>query len=123
MNALSDFDFALLPRAGKLDAGAKRPSGHIVPFYRIEGRIAIKAQMGHENLTLILDSGATHMVLFRTPEAMANSPALPLTSVTAVYHCEQNARSHDPPRRDDSSGLRRDRLRAAAPEGELFETR
>jgi hypothetical protein len=79
INALADFDFALLPRAGRLDINAGRPFGEVVPFYRIEDRIAVKARMGRETLTLILDSGATHMVLFRTPDAMAKTPALPAT--------------------------------------------
>lgn len=79
INALADFNFALLPHAGRLDVTAGRPSGEAVPFYLIEDRIAIKARMGRETLTFILDSGATHMVLFRMPEAMAKNPALPAT--------------------------------------------
>jgi hypothetical protein len=68
-----------LPRGGRFDAVPKRPPGEAVPFERIEDRIAIKAQMGRESLTLILDSGATHIVLFRTPEAMTKTPAIPAT--------------------------------------------
>jgi hypothetical protein len=87
MNALADSDFALLPRAGRLNVTDGRPSGEVVPFYRIENRIAIKARMGGESLTLILDSGATHMVLFRTPEAMAKTKGLP-----AAYGTLEGAR-------------------------------
>jgi hypothetical protein len=74
MNALTGFDFTLSPPAGRLDLTAERPAGEVIPFYRIEGRIAIKAQMGREILTLILDSGSTHVILFRTPAAMAKTP-------------------------------------------------
>ena len=79
MNALDQFDFALRPRSATLDIAPARPPGQAVPFYRIEDRLAIKARMGREDLTLIVDSGATHIVLFRMPKAMANSPALPTT--------------------------------------------
>src|SRR5205814_1227746 len=71
LNALRGFDFTLSPGAGRLDLTAERPAGEVVPFDRVEGRIAMKAQMGQENLTLILDSGSSHMVLFRVPAAMA----------------------------------------------------
>jgi hypothetical protein len=42
----------------------------------------VKARMGHEDLTLILDSGATHIVLFRTPQAMAKSRPVESTMQT-----------------------------------------
>ncbi len=77
LNALAGFDFTLSPRAGRLDLTAARPRGEVVPFYRLEDRIALKARMGRETLTLILDSGASHVALFRTPEAMQKSPPLP----------------------------------------------
>jgi len=79
INALADSDFSLSPRTGKLDINGTRPSGESVPFYRVEDRIAIRARMGDEDLTLILDSAATHMVLFRTPRAMAKTNTIPAT--------------------------------------------
>lgn len=82
LNALAGLDFALVPGSGKLDLTAERPSGEVVPFSRLEDRIAIQARMGRENLTLILDSGATHMVLFHTPEAMVETPLVTTTFVT-----------------------------------------
>jgi hypothetical protein len=81
-NALAGMDFVLLPREGRLDVTAARPYGEVVPFYPVEDRIAIKARMGRENLTLLLDSGATNIVLFRTPEAMVKTPPLPTTLTT-----------------------------------------
>jgi hypothetical protein len=71
MDALAGLDFALSPAEGKMDVNVERPSGDAVPLFRKEGRIAIQARMGREDLTLILDSGASHVLLFRTPEAMA----------------------------------------------------
>jgi hypothetical protein len=82
LNALSGFDFTLSPAAGGLDLTAKRPAGEVVPFDRVEGRIAVKAQMGEEQLTLILDSGSSHMVLFRIPAAMAKTPPISSTFTT-----------------------------------------
>jgi len=79
VNALAGLDFTLCPRDGKLELANQRPKGTVLPFIRIEDRIAIQARMGRETLTLILDSGATHIVLFHTPEAMAKSPALRTT--------------------------------------------
>jgi predicted aspartyl protease len=76
VNALSAFDFTLSPLTGNLDLTAERPDGEVVPFYAVEGRIGLKAQMGSETLTLILDSGSTHVVLFRTPQAMAKTKSL-----------------------------------------------
>jgi hypothetical protein len=38
--------------------------------------------MGCETLTLILDSGSNHVVLFRLPAAMANTPPVPTTIST-----------------------------------------
>jgi hypothetical protein len=76
VNALSLFDFTLSPSTGHLNLTADRPDGEVVPFYSVEGRIGLKAQMGSETLTLILDSGSNHVVLFRTPLAMANTKSL-----------------------------------------------
>jgi predicted aspartyl protease len=80
--ALSSLDFTLSPSTGSLDQEAKRPLGTVVPFFRIDGRMAVKARMGNEVLTLILDSGATHVVLFRTPAAMASVPPVSTTFTT-----------------------------------------
>lgn len=82
LNALAGFDFALVPRAGKLDLTAERPSGEVVAFHRVDDRIAIAARRGRETLTLILDSGANHVVLFRTPEAMVKNPPVATTMAT-----------------------------------------
>jgi len=76
MNALAGIDFTLMPGTGTLDIAGARPSGDVVPFYRMEGRMAVTARMGRESLKLILDAGATHIILFRTPAAMAKSPAI-----------------------------------------------
>ena len=82
LNALSGLDFTLSPESGRLDLAAQRPEGEVVPFSRIEGRIAVKTQMGRESLTLILDSGSTHVVLFRTPAAMAKTRPVSATFTT-----------------------------------------
>ncbi|MBY0502845.1 MAG: retropepsin-like domain-containing protein [Bryobacteraceae bacterium] len=73
LDSLAGLNFALLPADGSLELGARRPVGQVIPFERIEDRIAIKTRMGSETLTLILDSGSTHVVLFRTPVAMAKT--------------------------------------------------
>jgi predicted aspartyl protease len=70
-NALKGFDFTLSPPTGRMEDTSERPAGEVVPFELIDGRIAIKARMGEETLTLVLDSGANHIVLFRLPAAMA----------------------------------------------------
>jgi hypothetical protein len=70
-NALKSFDFTLSPPTGRMDDTSEHPAGEVVPFEVIDGRIAIKARMGEETLTLVLDSGANHIVLFRLPAAMA----------------------------------------------------
>ncbi len=82
LNALAGLDFALLPKAGRLDLASERPSGEAVPLYNVDDRIAIKARMGRETLTLILDSGATHAVLFHTPEAMKKTEPITTTLTT-----------------------------------------
>ena len=87
MNALAGIDFTLMPGTGTLDIAGARPSGDVVPFYRMEGRMAVTARMGRESLKLILDSGATHIILFRTPAAMAKSPA-----IRAVFGTLEGAR-------------------------------
>lgn len=88
LNALSGFDFTLSPPSGRLDLTATRPAGEVVPFSRVEGRIALRTQMGRESLTLILDSGSTHVVLFRTPAAMAKT-----RSVSGTFTTLDGARS------------------------------
>lgn len=74
VNALSGADFTISPGAGRLAFGTERPAGEVVPFYRIEGRIALRVRMGEATLTMILDSGASHVALFRLPKAMAKTP-------------------------------------------------
>jgi predicted aspartyl protease len=79
VNALAGFDFTLSPATGRLELTADRPSGEVVPFYWIEGRIGLKARMGSEILTLVLDSGSSHVILFRTPAAMLKTTSLAST--------------------------------------------
>jgi hypothetical protein len=57
-----------------------------VPSYRVEVGIAAKAQMRRENPTLILDSGATHMVLFRVHERLRKSARCRQRSVEGRRH-------------------------------------
>jgi predicted aspartyl protease len=76
LNALAGLDFELLPKKGRLELAAVRPAGEALPMRRVENRIAVEARMGSETLTLILDSGATNLVLFRTPDAMAKTDSL-----------------------------------------------
>lgn len=73
MNALAQFNFLLSPREGKLEVGAKRPVGEGIPFDWNEGRMVVAGRMGEETLSLVIDSGASHVILFRTPVAMAKS--------------------------------------------------
>jgi len=82
LNALTSFDFTLSPATHSLDHTATRPTGATVPFTRLEGRLAVRARMGGEMLTLILDSGATHVVLFHTPAAMKKTPPVAATVST-----------------------------------------
>ena len=82
-NALAHFDYSLTPRTGRLDTGTTRPlAGEVIPFSVVDGRITVQARMGREDLALALDSGASHMVLFRTPEAMAKTHAITTTVST-----------------------------------------
>ena len=78
INALVGLDFTL-STTGQLELTADRPNGEVVRLYRIEGRIGVKALMGSEVLTLILDSGSSNVVLFRTPAAMAKTKSLTST--------------------------------------------
>jgi hypothetical protein len=82
LNALTSFDFTLSPPIGRLEETAERPVGEVVPFFEIEGRMAIKARMGKEILTLIVDSGTNHIVLFRLPTAMAKVHPVQTTLTT-----------------------------------------
>jgi predicted aspartyl protease len=91
LNALTGFDYTLSPSTRRLDDAAERPAGEVVPFQRIEGRMAVKARMGRESLTLIVDSGASHVVLFRVPAAMAKTPP-----VSAMFTTLDGARSVAP---------------------------
>jgi hypothetical protein len=76
INALAGIDFTLSPADGNLQLTMERPNGEVAPFYPVEARIGLKARMGTEVLTLILDSGSSHVVLFRTPGAMAKTKSL-----------------------------------------------
>jgi hypothetical protein len=77
VDALAGSDFSLSPATGRLEFTSNRPRGEVVPFYRVEGRIAVKGRMGSESLTLILDSGCTNVVLFRIPAAMMKTKSIP----------------------------------------------
>ena len=82
MNALEGLNFTLLPRTGRVDFEAARPEGETVLLQRVEERIGVAARMGRETLMLILDSGANHIVLFRTPQAMAKTRHVATTLTT-----------------------------------------
>ena len=82
LNALTSFDFTLSPPIGRLEDTVERPDGEVVPFFQSEGRMAIKVRMGEETLTLVLDSGSNHIVLFRLPAAMAKVRPVPTTITT-----------------------------------------
>ncbi len=73
-NALRGLDYTLLPRKGELQVGAPRPEGVVLPLGFARDRLRIDAKMGTETLRFVLDSGANHVVLFRTPEAMRKTP-------------------------------------------------
>jgi hypothetical protein len=83
LNALRGIDFTISPAAGRLDLTPERPAGEVVHFSLAEGRIALKAQMGKETLTMILDSGTNQVVLFRVPEAMSKTKAISSNFATA----------------------------------------
>jgi predicted aspartyl protease len=91
LNALAGLNFSLSPATGRLTLSAERPVGEVVPFSRIEDRLALKGAMGTDTLTLLLDSGSTHVVLFRIPELMSKTPP-----VNATYGTIDGARSVAP---------------------------
>src|SRR5262245_53010769 len=91
LSALSGLNFALTPSTGKLDLKADRPAGEVMKLSRVEDRIAVQAQMGDEMLTLILDSGTSNVVLFRTPAAMAKT-----RSIASNFTTIEGARSVTP---------------------------
>lgn len=71
-NALRRFDFLLSTAESSLAVGTgQRPAGEAIPFAEVDGRIMLRTRMGQEPLRLVLDSGANHIVLFKTPAAMA----------------------------------------------------
>jgi len=88
MNALAGHSFAITPKTGRLELDPARPAGDAVPYYALEGRIALKAKMGQESLFLALDSGSSHIVLFRTPLAMTKTKP-----VSTVFATLEGARS------------------------------
>jgi hypothetical protein len=73
ISALAGHSFTITPKDARLELDPSRPEGEAVPYYLLEGRIALKARMGSEDLFLALDSGGHHVVLFRTPAAMAKT--------------------------------------------------
>lgn len=76
-NILARFNFLLSPSAGELSTTDPRPAGPAIPFQAVDDRIVLHARMGSETLALVLDSGASHIVLFRTPEAMRKTHSVP----------------------------------------------
>lgn len=72
-NALASLRYLLSPREGVMEVGGPRPEGVAVPFETVNGVMVIEGRMGKEPLRFVLDSGASHVVLFRTPEAMAKT--------------------------------------------------
>ncbi len=94
LSALDGLNFTMTPSGRRLDCHAPRPSvGEVVPFVRVEGRLAVNARMGSERLTLILDSGSTNIVLFHVPEAMTKT-----APVAAAVRTIEGARSIAPTR-------------------------
>lgn len=79
VNALADTDYLLSPADGRIELEAARPDGEAAPYELVEGRMVLQARMGGETLRLVLDSGASHVVLFRLPAAMARTP--PVASI------------------------------------------
>lgn len=90
-NALSCFDFLLSPHDGQMEIVPQRPAGEALPFDTVNGRMVVKARMGNETLALVLDSGASHIVLFRTPAAMAKT-----RPITTTVNTLEGARSTAP---------------------------
>ena len=85
INALRQVSFLLAPRDGVIRIGgdvARPADGVAVPMREVEGRVVIGARMGREPLSLVLDSGANHVVLFRMPEAMARTSPVSSTVTT-----------------------------------------
>jgi predicted aspartyl protease len=87
INALRHVNSLLAPREGVLRIGsaAVRPTdGDVVavPLREVEGRLVIPMQMGRDELSLVLDSGANHVVLFRMPKAMARTSPVSSTVTT-----------------------------------------
>lgn len=73
-NALRGLSYTLWPKKGELRLGAVRPEGVVLPLGFAGDRVKVDARMGAETLHFVLDSGANHVVLFRTPEVMRKTP-------------------------------------------------
>lgn len=56
---------------GDADVRAGRPAGHVVPARVVAGRMLVDARVGGQRRTLVLDSGASHLVLFDDDDAGA----------------------------------------------------
>jgi predicted aspartyl protease len=81
-NAFRGLSFLLAPKEGRVTLGAARPDGTPVPFLESGGRLVLRGRMGAETLSFVLDSGASHIVLFRTPAAMSRVPFMESTLAT-----------------------------------------
>jgi predicted aspartyl protease len=87
-NALAGLNFTLIPSKGRLEIDSERPAGDAVPLQLRDGRMAVTARMGDEELRLVLDSGASNLVFFRTPVAMSK-----VRPVAAAFGTIEGARS------------------------------
>jgi len=79
---LSQLNFNLRPRSGRIEIATPRPIGPSIPFARSGNRILVQALMGQEILSLILDSGASQVVLFHTPAAMIKTKSMTTNMTT-----------------------------------------
>lgn len=83
-NALRGFDVLLSAKTRTVSIGARRPAGGAaIPYQDADGRVVVKATMGSEVLSFVLDSGASHIVLFKTPAAMAKTR--PVASAVTTF--------------------------------------
>lgn len=88
MNALRQRNFLLDLRTGTVDfdvVPAER--GVVIPFTWLEGRMVVEARVDGRRVRLVLDSAASHLVLFRAGERVEALEVGPAhwTGVTAVF--------------------------------------